>query len=62
MIIRFAEDLDLPAGEVVEGFEEIAVRPLGVLSPVLEQLVLERTFRAIWESGWRRLRRRASGQ
>lgn len=49
-----------PDGVTVEGFEEIAVRPLGFLSPVAERLLLERRFRAIWNSGWRRLRRGAA--
>jgi hypothetical protein len=52
--VRF---LDQTASVTVEGFEEIAVRPLGVLSPVVERLLLERRFRAIWELGWRRLRK-----
>lgn len=41
----------------IQGFEEIAVRPLGPLSRALERLFLERRFRAIWALGWRRLRR-----
>jgi len=43
---------------VVEGFEEIAVRWLFFLSPVVERLFLERGFHAVWEIGWRRLRKR----
>lgn len=54
--VRFAER---PGGVTVEGFEEIAVRPLGLLSPVAERFLLERRFRAIWAHGWRRLRRGA---
>lgn len=54
--VRFAER---PNGVRIEGFEEIAIRPLGVLSPVVERLLLERRFRGIWASGWRRLRRHA---
>lgn len=50
-----------PEGVRVEGFEEISIRPLGVLSPVVERLLLERRFRAIWSAGWRRLRRQAAG-
>lgn len=53
---------DVEGGVVVEGFEEISVRYLGPLSPLLEKLMLERTFRAIWRSGWRRLRRQAGGR
>lgn len=51
--VRFVEG---PAGVTVEGFEEIAVRVLGVFSPVVEKLVLARRFQAIWAYGWRRLR------
>jgi hypothetical protein len=52
--VRFVENAD---GVVVEGFEEIAVRPLFFLSPIFERLVLERRFRAVWEIGWHRLRK-----
>jgi hypothetical protein len=48
------------SGVVVEGYEEIAVRWLSFVSPLIERLFLERQFNAIWEFGWRRLRRRAS--
>jgi len=51
---------DRQGGVRVEGFEEIGVRPLGFLSPVVERLLLERRFRAIWSAGWRRLRRQAA--
>lgn len=54
--IRFTET---DHGVRVDGFEEISVRYLGFLSPVVEKLLLERTFRGIWRSGWRRLRRQA---
>ena len=47
-----------PAGVVVEGYEEISVRYLSFLSPLIERLFLERSFRSIWEIGWRRLRKR----
>jgi hypothetical protein len=57
--VRFTEST---GGVVVEGFEEIAVRWLFFLSPVVERLFLERTFRAIWEIGWHRLRKREAGQ
>lgn len=40
---------------VVEGFEEISIRWLFVFSSVIESLFLERRFRAIWRSGWRKL-------
>jgi hypothetical protein len=46
-------------GVAVKGYEEISVRYLGFLSPVVEKLLLEKTFHAIWRSGWRRLARRA---
>ncbi len=45
-------------GVVVEGSEEIAVRWLFFLSPLVERLLLERTFRTIWDIGWHRLRKR----
>lgn len=41
----------------IQGYEDIAVRWLLFLSPVVEKLFLERRFRGIWELGWRRLRR-----
>lgn len=45
------------AGTVlVEGHEEIGVRYLYFLSPIVEGLLLESRFRAIWALGWRRLR------
>lgn len=47
----------MPDGVTITGFEEIAVRPLYFLSPVLERIVLERAFRAIWSAGWHRLRK-----
>ena len=46
-------------GVRVMGYEEISVRYLGPLSRVVEKLLLERTFHAIWRSGWRRLSRQA---
>jgi hypothetical protein len=47
------------AGSVlVEGYEEIAVRWLFFLSPLVERLFLESRFRAIWQIGWRRLCKR----
>lgn len=44
------------AGVHIEGFEEIAVRPLWLLSPLVEKLFLEKTFQRIWEVGWLRIR------
>ncbi len=52
--VRFASNAD---GVLVEGFEEISVRPLLFFSVVLEKLLLERGFRAIWGIGWHRLRK-----
>jgi hypothetical protein len=52
--VRFTET---PEGVLVEGFEEIAVRWLFFLSPLVERLFLERSFRAIWALGWHRLRK-----
>lgn len=46
-------------GVVVEGHEEIAVRWLFFLSPLIERLFLERAFNAIWEIGWHRLAKAA---
>ncbi len=57
--VRFAESTH---GVVVEGHEEIAVRWLFFLSPVIERLFLERRFQAIWEIGWRRLRKREAAR
>ena len=56
--VRFTETA---RGVVVEGSEEIAVRWLFFLSPIIERLFLERTFHAIWEIGWSRLRKREPG-
>jgi hypothetical protein len=44
-------------GVRVQGYERISIAPLLWLSPIVERLFLERRFQAIWESGWRRLRR-----
>jgi len=49
-----------PNGVIVEGFEEIAIRWLFFLSPIIERLFLERAFRSIWEIGWHRLRKQES--
>lgn len=53
--VRFEETED---GVVVSGFEEIAVRWLLFLSPLVGKTFLERRFCTIWEIGWRRLRKR----
>ena len=41
----------------VSGFERISVRWLGVLSPLVERLFLQRRFEQVWAYGWRRLRK-----
>lgn len=41
----------------IEGYENISVRWLFFLSPIVEKLFLERQFQGIWELGWRRLRK-----
>ena len=52
-----------PNGVVIEGYEEITIRWLFFLSPLVERLFLERSFHSIWEIGWHRLRKReAAGQ
>ena len=53
--VRFTES---PTGVVVEGYEEISVRCLFFVSPLIERLFLERSFRSIWGIGWHRLRKR----
>lgn len=53
--IRFTSS---PGSVLVEGHEEIAVRWLFFLSPLVERLFLESRFNAIWQLGWRRLRKR----
>lgn len=53
--VRFEETDD---GVVVSGFEEIAVRWLLFLSPLVEKTLLDRRFRTIWAIGWHRLRKR----
>jgi hypothetical protein len=44
-----------PDGTRVDGFEEISVRWLFFLSPVIERILLDRRFRGIWRHGWKRL-------
>lgn len=53
--VRFTKRTD---GVVVEGYEEISVRWLFLLSPLLERFFLESRFHSIWEIGWSRLRKR----
>ena len=53
--VRFTATAD---GVLVEGSEEISVRWLFFLSPLIERLFLERKFHGIWEIGWRCLRKR----
>ena len=53
--VRFSET---SGGVTVEGFEEVSIRWMFFLSPIVERLFLERGFRSIWEIGWRRLRKR----
>ena len=48
------------SGTIVEGYERISLRCSPLLSAPIEGLFLERRFRAIWELGWRRLRRQAT--
>lgn len=50
--------LEQPGAVLVEGYEDIRPRRLPLIAPLLERLFLERAFRGIWASGWRRLRRR----
>ena len=56
--VRFVDRVD--GGIIVEGCENISVRWLFFLSPIVEKLFLQKPFYAIWESGWRRLRERQS--
>jgi len=50
------------SGVAVQGYEEITLRPLGWLAPLVERLFLESRFTKVWESGWRRLRRQAAAR
>jgi hypothetical protein len=47
-------------GVLVRGHEDLSVRWLGPLSPLVEKLFLERSFRSIWQIGWSRLRKRSA--
>jgi hypothetical protein len=42
---------------VLEGYEEISIRRLYFLSFVFERLFIRRQFLAIWNIGWKRLRK-----
>jgi hypothetical protein len=53
--VRFTSS---PNSVLVEGYEEIGVRYLFLLSRIVERLLLESRFQAIWKLGWRRLRKR----
>lgn len=55
--VRFGSS---PAGTEIVGYEEIGIRWLFGLSPVVERLFLESRFHAIWQLGWKRLRQRES--
>ena len=57
--VRFTER---PKGVVVEGYEEIAVRWLFFLSPLIERIFLKSRFQSIWDIGWHRLRKRESAR
>lgn len=48
-------------GVAIRGYERISVGPLACFSRFLERVMLERPFRRVWASGWRRLRREAEG-
>jgi hypothetical protein len=49
-------------GVAIRGYERISAGPLPWLARLLERLFLEKRFRAVWASGWRRLRRQAASQ
>ncbi|MBT8461865.1 MAG: hypothetical protein KJO44_05010 [Gemmatimonadetes bacterium] len=49
-----------PGGVAINGYERISPRRLYLLAPLAERLFLEKRFRAVWESGWRRLRRQGA--
>lgn len=56
--VRFEPTHD---GVTVSGYEQVSPRWLWP-APLAERLFLEARFRRVWESGWRRLRRRAAGR
>ena len=45
------------AGTRVTGYEDISIPRLAGLGRLVERRYLDRRFRAVWDSGWRRLRR-----
>ncbi len=49
------------SGVIIRGYEDVSPRGLWWLAPAAERLFLEARFRAVWEGGWRRLRRRTGG-
>jgi hypothetical protein len=49
-------------GVVIRGYEEVSLRPLLWLAPLVERRFLEARFRRVWESGWRRLRRQTAAK
>lgn len=48
---------EVPGGVIVEGHEEISIRWLGPLSPLVERRFMQRQFTRIWQLGWARLRK-----
>ena len=52
----------IAAGTIVTGYEDISIPRLAGLGPLIERRYLDRRFRAVWDSGWRRLRRMATEQ
>jgi len=48
---------EIDGGVQLRGFEELSVRWLWLLSPLVEKLFLERSFRSVWRIGWMRLRK-----
>jgi hypothetical protein len=46
-----------PIGTLVTGQETVQIPHLLGIGPILERRVLQPRFQAIWNSGWRRLRR-----
>jgi hypothetical protein len=46
-------------GVRIRGYEQVTPHRLLALAHVFERLFLEKRFREVWESGWRRLRRQA---
>jgi hypothetical protein len=49
-------------GVLIRGYERISLRPLLWLAPLVERLLLEKRFKKVWESGWRRLREQAAAR